>query len=329
MDKLTKRFMNAVHKAQNIVISTHLHPDADGIGSEIALCVALRQFGKQVICVNDEFLLERYQYLDTDGVVISVEEYQKQFKEQKIDLFIVVDTNLLKRIGTGAAKLAETADDILFIDHHPCKDEVANEHCIDVEKSATGELVGRLMEALGVRFTPELALPLYTSILIDTSCFRYPTVTGDTHRLVGKLMDTGIQPPYAYNMIYGTKKVSHMQLLGTVLSNATTNNDGSVAWLQLSQEVINRFSVDIEDTHAFINHLLILDNVKVACMFREMKGKVKLSLRSTGNIDVGVIAKDLGGGGHNHSAATIIEGTLSEVVDNSVKRIEELLNKSS
>ncbi len=316
-------FKSLVEKAQNIVITTHIHPDADGIGSEIALCMALKSIGKNAICVNEEKLMDRYRYLDPDNVVISFEEYQS--KKDKIDLFIVTDTNSLERIGAKMQTLTPHSKNLLFIDHHPAPKQLAAIHCIDTTQAATGQLVGTLIESLGVSFTREMALPLYTAILIDTSSFRYPTVTGDTHRILSKLLDTGIQPPEAYNFIYGTKEISYMQFLGVVLSSAQSVDNGKIAWIKLTEDQLKQYDVDTEDTHGFINHLLILNNIKVACMFRKVGEQVKISFRSAGDIDVGVIAQALGGGGHDHSAATIIEGEIEEIISEVIPKISAML----
>lgn len=322
---ITERFKFFTQKADNIVISTHIIPDADGIGSEIALCLALRAQGKNAICVNEEPLLERYKYLDPDETVISRSEYMSFYADAEIDLFIVTDTNSLERIGDGMKAIALNAPSLLFIDHHPCPKEVMEENCIDTSKAATGELAGELIQSLGIPLNREMALPLYTAILIDTSSFRYPTVTGNTHRLIGSLMDTGVRPPHAYNMIYGTKKLTYMKLLGKVLASAHTTKDEKVAWLTLTEDLLEKFHVDTEDTLAFINHLLVLDNIKVAIMFREMGAEIKVSLRSIGTVDVGIMARALGGGGHDHSAAAIIKGSLDIVIKTTVDKLHEML----
>lgn len=328
--KMINLFKSLTEKAKNIVITTHIQPDADGIGSEIALCIALREVGKNAICVNEEDLLERYKYLDPVDCVISYEDFKKNHLESgefgPIDLFIVTDTNSLSRIGTQVQTLVPNAKNLLFIDHHPAPRELAAIHCIDTKMAATGELVGSLIEALGVAFTKEMALPLYTSILIDTSSFRYPTVTGNTHRIIAKLMDTGIEPPEAYNKIYGTKKISYMQMLGVVLSSASSTKDGRVAWLSLTESSLEKFDVDTEDTHGLVNYLLILDNIKVACMFRQVGSLVKISFRSAGDVDVGVMAQALGGGGHDHSAATMVEGDIDEVIRDTIPKLQIMLD---
>ena len=322
-----EEFKKLIEKVQNILITTHIHPDADGIGSEVALGYALKKLGKNVLCVNEEPLAERYKYLDAKNALLDYSTYIKN-PLKSIDLLIVADTNSLPRIGKNMQELVLNSKNLLFIDHHPCPSEVAAIHCIDTTKAATGELVGDLIQALGVEFDKDMALPLYTTILIDTSSFRYPTVTGNTHALISKLMDTGICPPQAFNLINGTKKISHMKLLGKVLSTAKTTKDEKIAWITVTEKMIDDSEGDIEDTHGFINHLLILDNIKVVCMFRQIGKLVKISMRSTvDDIDVGVLAQALGGGGHNHSAATIIEGKLEEVTTNTIEKIQKMINR--
>ena len=322
---MIQHFKNLTQKANK----THIHPDADGIGSEIALCMALRTLGKEAYCVNEEELLDRYKYLDPDDVLCGYESFTKAHPDFEPDLFIVTDTNSLHRIGIKIQAVVEKSKDLLFIDHHPCPKEVAAIHCIDTNMAATGELVGKLIESIDVKFTKEIALALYTSILIDTSSFRYPTVTANTHLLISKLMDTGIEPPDAYNKIYGTKQISYMKLLGIVLSSADSAGKGRIGWMKLTEKDMDAFDVDSEDTHGFVNHLLILDNIKVAMMFREIGTKVKISMRSAGDIDVGIMAQALGGGGHDHSAATIIDGAIDEVIEETIPKIQLMLEEDS
>jgi len=326
------RFKNLIKDAQNIVITTHLHPDADGLGSQIALCISLKSLGYTCFCVNEENMFERYRYLDPTGVVLSFHDYQKMHPShsKEIDLFIVVDANNHTRIGENMTTLVEKSKEILFMDHHPCAQEIAALHCIDTTAAATGEMVGRIIKAIGVEFIPEISLPLYTSILIDTNSFRYPSVTSETHKLVSELMKAGgVKSPLAYNLIYGTKKIGHIQMLGMILSSAQITDDESIAWLSVSEEKLSKYHVDAEDTLAFVNYLLVLDNVKIACMFREQGQAVKVSMRSSGDVDVGIMAQALGGGGHNHSAATIIQGSLETVTKHTIEKLKIMLKNAS
>ena len=324
MDKVTERFLKHVNKANNIVITTHIYPDADGIGSEVALCMALQKIGKNAICVNEKKLNERYKYLDPKDVIRSYDEIKDEMG--KIDLLIVTDTNSLPRIGAGVQELVLKTSSLLFIDHHPCPRELAAIHCIDIDKAATGELVADLIDALNVKIDEDMALALYTSIIIDTSSFRYPTVTANTHKVISRLLESGVKPPQAFNLINGTKKIGYMKLLGNILASAQTSKDEEIAWIVLKEDELEINECDVEDVHGFINHLLILDNLKVALMFREIDQKVKVSFRSAHHsIDVGIMAQALGGGGHNHSAATVIDGNLEEVITETIEKVQAML----
>jgi len=322
-------FKSRIQGARRVLITTHEYPDADGIGSEISLCLALRQYGIESYCVNELPLLERYKYLDQDDVVIGLEDFKTNYPDFSPQMVIVVDTNTLKRVGTNLQHFLKEQSEILYIDHHPVRGRDLSLHCIDTKAAATGQIVGEIIEHLGISFSKKIALPLYTSIIIDTSSFRYPTVSGSTHRLVSKLLDTGVSPPEAYNGIYGTKKVQHMHLLSVILKTASTNKDETIAWISLNKKDIDKFLSDVEDTHSFINHLLILNNIRVACMFRDDGPIVKVSLRSSGEYDVGEIAQTLGGGGHSHSAATVVvknqNETLSEIIERVILKIEKFL----
>ncbi len=320
-----ERFKRILTQASSVVITTHLHPDADGIGSQVALCLALRQIGTDAICVNEEPLLQRYHYLDPKSTVIGYEQYHTDQSRSPLDLLIVVDTNTAERIGKKMEKVAARAKKVLFIDHHPCSEQTKETHCIDTHKAATGELVGTIIESMGVDYTPDIALALYTAILIDTSSFRYPTVSASTHEMIAKLLKTGVRPPYAFNQINGTKRMEHMHLLGAVLQNTQMTSDGRVAWLMIPEETIKKYDIDPEDTHSYVNHLLILDKIEVACMFRQQGNEIKISFRSSGIVDVGRIAHLLGGGGHNHSAATVVKGRLEDVIDKTIAVVTQEL----
>lgn len=320
-------FKSLIDQAKHIVITTHTQPDADGIGSQLGLCLGLREFNKNVFCVNEKALLERYRYLDNLALIQSSEHFLAN-DNPPIDLLIVVDTNTLDRVGGKISSLVTETTKIIYIDHHPYQTFLGDEHLIDPTAAATGQLIVEILEKLNVELTPQLALPLYTAILIDTNSFRYPTVTHRTHRVVSKLLETGISSSGAYNKIYGTKTIKHTHFLGEILRKTHCKSD--IAWIHITEELQAQFGISAEESNAFINHLLVIDNIKVACMFREDDKNLKLSLRSHGQIDVGKIAAALGGGGHSHAAATRLAlpksaDEVEKLINDTVDQIEKLL----
>lgn len=331
---LSMLFHQAIQDARKIVISTHIIPDADGLGSQIALIKCLKLLGKQALGLNQESLPARFHYLDPEKEILSLKQFESQaFEYDDIDLFIIVDTNSLDRIGQ-VSEIAQKSKQVLFIDHHPYSSPIEGEHCIDTSKAATGELVADIILKLNLPLTPFMANALYTSILVDTSCFRYPNVTWQTHEVTAKLLKQGIPSHKAYNLAYGSKKIEHLHLLSDILKTAQANATGEISWIVLSEELIKRYNSRVDDTHSFINHLLILDQIKIACMFRFSPRLIKLSLRSKGNWDVGSIAQKLGGGGHGHAAAVRFsreefkEFSQSEIIQKIISQIEQSLGAS-
>ena len=325
-----KSLKSKIEKAQIIGITTHIHPDIDGIGSQIALHHAFKTLNKRVYCILEKKIPRRYKYLDKEGIILSYKDFVANHADDvnKLDLFIVLDTNMTKLVGKNVEKLV-TNTKHLFIDHHPFDSRIdlnKNKHYIDTSCSSTGELVSNLIAHMKVPFTKTMALPLYMAIITDTSCFRYPTVTGNTHRVIAELIETGgVKPAKAYNQFFGTKKINHLQLLGEILSSAQTAKNGKIAWLFLTEHLLNKYNISVEDTNGFVNYLLVLDNIEVACMFREQNNNIKISFRSTGVINVGDFAKKLGGGGHGHSSAVIVNGEMDDIIVNIINKLKKVV----
>ena len=324
------KFKDFLKDSVQIVITTHIQPDADGIGSMLALNYALCLLGKKVTCVLEETIPRKLKYLDYDELIYSYSQYIKNHKQNEIDLLIVVDTNSLTRVGNKIQELGIDSHKILYIDHHPCSKEVQTIHLIDIEKCATAEIIGSLIEGLGIDFVPQMALPLYSAIMVDSSSFRYPNVTAETHRMIARIMDTGgLTPSEAYDHMYGKKRISYMQLLGKILASAKISSNKSIAWITMKESELKTYEINVDDTYGFVNHLLVLDNIKIACMFREHGQYVKVSLRSARDIDVGAMAHALGGGGHNHSAATTIKGEIRRVVPRTIFQLTVMMDNLS
>lgn len=324
-----------ISSAKKILCTTHINPDADGIGSAAALCLGLKDLHKSTTLILEQKLHKKYHHLVHMVDYLEYETQENLMDDnfiQKFDLVLVVDTNHIKRTGQKISQYLNTHPNVIFIDHHPFHDHESPAHFIDSRASATGEMVGHLLNQLHINFTKPIALALYTAILIDTNVFRYPSVTADTHRLIAKLLDTGLTVTEAYNVFHGSKKVHHMHLLGHILKNAKVNSSGSVAWIWISEADLTEYQSDLEDTNAYINNLLSLDGIKVACMFREEGNKIKISFRSHGDIDVALIAQSMGGGGHSHSAATLLSKQTNfnkvNIEDHTLRLIEEYFQKN-
>lgn len=327
---INSKFKQSIDQAEVIFLTTHFMPDADGIGSQVALASALKRYGKTVFCVLEKALPQRFDFVNEDDLLITIEDFEQGLMNSPtlVDLILVLDTNQLNRVGEKVKKFcARSRAALLYIDHHPCEKKISKDHCIDDSAAATAQVVGGLIQSLNLEFTKQEALALYTAIVVDTSSFRYPTVTGKTHRLVAELIDAGVSPSEAFNNVSGAKKMSSLHLLGKILTSARINQRGDVAWIFFDNDQLDEFATDSEDTNAYINNLLVLEGMKVACMFRLEDEYLKVSLRSLGKYDVGVIAETLGGGGHGHAAAARIECRDVHQMPLIIKKVISIIEK--
>lgn len=224
-----RSLIQKIKNAKTIFITTHLAPDADGLGSQLALHRAFDKMGKKSFLVNEEKLIGRYLYLDPSKIIQSIDEFLETKDKTKIDLCIIVDTNKIVRTGHKISQYLQSQNEVIFIDHHPFKHQEPDKYYIDQSAAATGQIVGQLLKEMGITFDREIARPLYTAILIDTNSFRYPNVTTQTHSLIAELLSTGINPNEAYNHIYGTKKINNLHLLGKILQECEINQKGNVS----------------------------------------------------------------------------------------------------
>lgn len=312
---MLKKFLSLIKKSQTIVITGHVSPDADSLGSIIALTHALKKLKKTVIPLCEESPEQKYHHLGCNIL------------EKKVvgipDLLIIVDCYQQKRLGEVGKKLFKSSQNILIIDHHPAPKHLIDNHYIRPQAVSTTYLVGQLISELNTKLTKEIALPLYTGIMIDSNSFRSPSVDADTHRMVAKLLETGIDPATTFNKIYGGKNFKHIKFLGEVLLSAKTR--GKIAWIKIDRKILDKYKVSPRDTLYFVNNLLIIDDISIVCVFRQEGNQIKVGLRSN-KTDVGKLASILGGGGHRHIAAALINGTMDNVIKNTISIFDKLVS---
>jgi phosphoesterase RecJ-like protein len=198
---------------------------------------------------------------------------------------------------------------IVNIDHHPDNRRYGHVDWVEPSAAATGELVYRLLVALGRPITPTIATNLFTAIHMDTGSFRYSNVTPETFRIAAALVAAGAEPAAITGWLYERRPPEALRQLGTVLSRVQVSDDGRVAWLALPRGLVPEELVEAED---LVNYPRSIGSAKVAAVLREQDGgRVKVSLRAKGEVDVNKIAARFGGGGHPNAAGCTLEGTLA------------------
>ncbi len=309
---------------RTVALSTHINADGDGCGSEVALAHLLAQRGVRARIVNPtpwpamfQFLLDGVEERSADGAGAL----------QGIDAFIILDVSDVRRLGALAEPVRALPVPQLVIDHHVPADEPAGDvRLTDPAACATGELVFDLALALGLTITPVIARALYTAILTDTGGFRFSNTTPRCHAIAAQLLAAGVDPEEMYRRIYASVSVGRLQLLRDALTTLEVDEAHGLSWIALSAGALERYGVRAEELDGLAEHPRSVAGTKMAIFFRDLgHGQVKVSFRSTGEVDVNRFARRFGGGGHAKAAGALIAGTLEEVRDRVVRAAREFL----
>jgi len=211
---------------------------------------------------------------------------------------------------------------IVNIDHHHDNRRYGTVNWIDPTAAATGEMVYQLLVALGVAITPAIATNLFTAIHMDTGSFRYSNVTPETFRIAGALVTAGADPYRVSNALYERRSANALHWLGEALRRIELSEDARVAWLALPADLVPESFIEAED---LVNYPRSIESVRVACLLRERDGRVKVSFRGKGDVDVSAIARKFGGGGHPNAAGCTITGPLADATETALAAVRAAL----
>jgi phosphoesterase RecJ-like protein len=283
----------------------HVHPDADVLGTLLALGAGLESAGWRVTYGGP------HPAPGALGFLPGVERYQVLASVNgPYDVAVLTDCPNPGRTEGLIDQARAAAPAIVNIDHHPDNRRYGHVNWIEVSAAATGEMVYRLLIALGLAVTPAIATNLFTAIHADTGSFRYSNVTPDTFRIAAELVAAGAEPAAVSSAIYERRAPDALRWLGDSLSRVRVSEDGRVAWLALPAGAVPETFVEGEE---LVNYPRSIASVRVACLLRERDGQVKVSLRGKGDVDVQRIAAAFGGGGHVNAAGFSTPGSLDEV----------------
>lgn len=300
---------------RKVALSTHMNADGDGCGSETALARMLMQRGLDVRIVNPTPWPDLFDYLLGDDVKDMTSKGSAALKG--IDLLIVLDISDVKRLGSLTDSVRKLDVPKLVIDHHIASDDPAgNVMLADVSACATGELVYDLGCELGFDITPAVARALYAAILTDTGSFRFSNTSPRCHAMAADLLATGVDPEESYVRIYASAPAGRVRLLAEVLNTLGVDEKAGLTWLSMNAGALEKYSVRQEDLDGIVEHARSIAGTRMALFFRDLGyGKVKISFRSTGAVDVNAFAKQFGGGGHAKASGALVAGSLDDVRD--------------
>ena len=323
------RLAAELRAGQRVALSTHMNADGDGCGSEAALARILGALGIESRIVNPTPWPAMFDFLCGDEVRDMSPKGAAALRG--IDALVVLDISDVKRLGQLADSVRALRVPKLVIDHHLASDEPAGTITLsDTTACATGELVFDLATTLGVEITEPIARALYTALLTDTGGFRFSNTSPRCHAIAGRLLAAGIDPEDMYRRIYASVSLARLQLLRDALETLRVDEASGVAWISVPAGALEQYGLQSEDLDGIVEHPRSITGTRLALFFRDLgHGKVKVSFRSTGDVDVNRFAKQFGGGGHAKASGALIAGSMDEVRDRVVAAARDFVAEGS
>ena len=316
-----------IESAQRVVISTHRSPDGDAIGSALGLYHALRVLGKDVQVILTDGAPEFLQWIPGYAEVIILEDRPNEVMNvlQGADLLFVLDYNQYYRTGEAMETLLQqTRVPVILIDHHQQPGDFPNVCYSDTSACSTAEMVYRFLEQLAYKHCIDDACrqALYCGIMTDSGSFRFPTVSADTHRIAGEMIEAGLDHAHVHRMVYDTNMMDKLRLVGYALSQKLiVLPEAATAYITLTADELKQFNYKQGDTEGLVNQALSIQGVKLAAFFREGNNEIKASFRSKGSFDVNAYARrHWQGGGHINAAG----GKSDQDMTTTIEKFEQL-----
>ena len=325
--ELIRRLRDEIARSKRTLLTTHQNPDGDGLGSELALAAYLKSIGRAPLILNPDDTPERYRFLDPAGEIRAFEAATGPDLLRSCDLIVTLDNSSLHRLGNMEQAVREADALTVCIDHHSTTDPFWTINLIDETACATGEMIHDLIRELGGTLDSRSAVALYTALVTDTGSFRFSKTTPRTHRMVAELLSLGVDPSRVYEQVYEQQPEGFIRLMGVALSGFRLEAEGRLGWIALTRQQMSECHAEQVDTSEIVNHLFAIRGVRVCLLFKELPdGKVKVSLRSKGSLDIHRIAASYGGGGHQNASGAVVEGPLETSIPRIVSDARALLS---
>ena len=292
----------AIRSRQRFVLSSHSRPDGDSIGSQLAMAYALAALGKHAVAVNaDPAPPPLMQFPGVPDIQIAPRV------DGDFDAAIIMECGDLTRTGVeGLDRFF-----VINIDHHPGNTAYGQINWFEPAAAACGEMVFDLVRALGVRLTPEIATHIYLAILTDTGSFHYSSISPRTFDICRECLEAGVDPVLVARNVYDSNNMGRLKLFGAVLSAMQLDMTGRIAIVYLDHEMARAAGGTYEDTEGLINLPLTVKEIQAVVFFKQHEGdEYRVSMRSKGDIDIGAVAKEFGGGGHKNAAGCTVRGGI-------------------
>ncbi|MBX7220763.1 MAG: bifunctional oligoribonuclease/PAP phosphatase NrnA [Blastocatellia bacterium] len=299
---MLSQVVELIESKQRFLITSHVRPDGDSMGSSLALFWTLQSLGKEVVVAFKDNV--PYSYRDLPGA----QEVQRMAEvEEPFDAIFVIECSDMNRPAIGGLE----KQFVVNIDHHSTTALFGNINWIDSTAAAVGEMIYNLCKALGVTVNQEIAECVYTALLTDTGSFHFSNTTERTFKIASELVKRGARPAHISHSLFYSNPYSKIKLLGKVLASLERDETGRIAWVVMPHNLMGQIGATEDDLDGIVNYPLSVGEVEVVAFFKEMQPEhFRISLRSKGTVNVAKIAEKFGGGGHKNASGCSVKGKL-------------------
>ncbi|OLD57015.1 MAG: hypothetical protein AUI64_01290 [Acidobacteria bacterium 13_1_40CM_2_64_6] len=312
-----QQIVEAIRARQRFVLSSHSRPDGDSIGSQLAMAYALHALGKDVVAVNaDPAPGPLMQFPGVPDIRIAPRV------DGDFDAAIIMECGDLGRTGVeGLDRFF-----VINIDHHPGNANYGQINWFDASAAACAEMVFELVRALGVPLTTDIATHIYLAILTDTGSFHYSSISPRTFDICRECLEAGVDPVLVARNVYDSNNMGRLKLFGAVLSAMQLDPTGRIAIVYVDHEMAREAGGTYEDTEGLINLPLTVKEIEAVVFFKQIEGdEYRVSMRSKGDIDIGAVAKEFGGGGHKNAAGCTVRGGIDALQKLFIEKIDRAI----
>ena len=318
-----------IDTASNIVLTSHIRPDCDALGSELGMAGLLRQLGKKVRIVNGQETPPNLAFIDPENEIMCIGIDIHADELMDADLWMILDTSAWAQLGPMGDVIRRFQGKKVILDHHVGEDDLEATPFKNTAAEATGRLVVEAAEAFGVDLTPQMAMPLFAAIATDTGWFRFPSAGCIAYRTGAKLIEAGASPAGVYAELHERETLGRLRLRGVVLERIQTELNGKLAHTYILKEDFQATGALPTDTEDLVNHCLEIQGTEFAViMIEQSTGGFKISFRSRCDVQCNLVASHFGGGGHKAAAGAFVKGTFDEVNPALLVHVREALKPS-
>ncbi len=317
-----------IEENNSFLLMTHVNPDADALGSELAFYSVLKKLGKQVRIVNHSATPYNLEFMDEEKIIEKFDAKKHSELFEQVDVCVILDLNNAARVVKMEAGLRSFKGLKVCIDHHQDPEDIFDLIIGGTEYSATGEILFRFIkETRIVELDNFIANQLYVAIMTDTGSFRFERTTPEVHQMIAELISYGINPPEVYDKVYNQFNFGRVRLLGEALSTMQLDSTKQIAYMIVTKEMLERNGTNEADVDGFVNYCLTISSVEIGVLFYELNDGIKISFRSKGEIAVNKLAAEFNGGGHrNASGSRLFNVTIDSVKEKVVTATQKYLN---